>query len=60
MGLIEAAEHFETDAAMAEFLRDPSVTKPGTPMPAYGGVLEGEDLLAIAVYVRSVAPAKPQ
>lgn len=57
--LIEAAQHFETDAAMAEFLRDPSVTKPGTQMPAYGGVLEDADLLALAAYVRSVAPAQP-
>lgn len=59
-GVLEgAAAHFETDAAIVEFLRDPSRTRPGTQMPAYGEVLEAADLEVLAAYVRAIADPNP-
>ena len=55
--VFDAAAHFETDAMIVEFLRDPSATRPRIAMPAYGQRMDDEELLALAGYVRSMATA---
>lgn len=58
-GILRAAvEHFATDEAVAEFLRDPSAVRPGTQMPAYDEVIDDADRVALGAYVRSMATAR--
>lgn len=53
----DAAATFETDETLIEFIRAPAKSRPRTPMPAYGGVMDEAELQALAVYVRSMATA---
>lgn len=53
----DAAQSFETDEALIEFIRAPGKVRPRAMMPSYADVMDDEELLALAVYVRSMATA---
>ncbi|MBL8953253.1 MAG: c-type cytochrome [Myxococcaceae bacterium] len=51
--------HFATDDELAAFIGDPSATVPGSRMPAWKNVIQGEELQALLQHVRSLDKTPP-
>ena len=57
--LRKAHKKYASDADIIAFVKDPSLTVPGSKMPSWGGVIDEAEYPALVAYVRKLGGAAP-